>query len=281
MKWEKLISFYQGLLWNEFIVVDTINPWNIWGFGLGADIDYFNKKDQGYILDKNRLDISGNAITSMSIDEDNRIWLATYHNIYVWDRIGLTPVVFKPEITGAIGGTGRIIVDHNGVKWVGSVGSLLRYDNISWNSYPFQKLSEFDNPTALAVDEKGDVWMGRGDSAGGNGYGLWRFHPTITAVNEGASLPQALKIIGNSPNPFNPSTTISYSLSSIMHTDLSIYSFTGQKVRTLVSGNQIPGTHLVVWDGQDDFGKTVSSGVYISRLTAGIHSATGKMLLLR
>jgi hypothetical protein len=83
------------------------------------------------------------------------------------------------------------------------------------------------------------------------------------------------------PNPFNPETTISFSLSSPGITELAVYSASGQQIRTLISGAQKAGTHSVVWDGRDDTGKPVSSGVYLSRLIVGKYFATGKMLLLR
>ena len=94
-------------------------------------------------------------------------------------------------------------------------------------------------------------------------------------------IPNDFLISSIHPNPFNPSTTISFTLPKSGKTELFIYSITGQKVRTLLSGSLSDGTHTIVWDGYDNFGKPVSSGVYLARLTAVNRTATGKMLLMK
>jgi hypothetical protein len=201
-------------------------------------------------------------------------------NIILYDRYKNTTIAYSSNTTGVLGPPQYVIIDRKWIKWFGARESLIRYDDISWNSYPFQRIGESDNISSLAVDESGDIWVGRDD--GLHGLGLWRFHPpVITNINENASLPKSLKITGNHPNPFNPSTTISFTLSSPGQAELDVYSSTGQKVCTLISGNQTAGTHSVVWDGRDDSRKAVSSGVYLSRLQMGDKVAFGRMLLLK
>ncbi len=87
--------------------------------------------------------------------------------------------------------------------------------------------------------------------------------------------------LSNSPNPFNPSTAITFTLPAPGRANLIIYDITGRRVRELLSGPLTAGTHSVVWDGKDEHGSAVASGVYISRLTVGKFAATGKMLLVR
>ena len=87
---------------------------------------------------------------------------------------------------------------------------------------------------------------------------------TQTSTEE--SVPSQFKLIGNYPNPFNPSTTIAFSLSSAGKASLAVYNMTGQKVRELLTEQLSAGKHDVVWNGRDDKGKPVSSGVYIARL---------------
>jgi flagellar hook assembly protein FlgD len=83
------------------------------------------------------------------------------------------------------------------------------------------------------------------------------------------------------PNPFNPSTTLTFSIPEGGHAELVVYDITGRIVRTLVSGPVSAGTHTKVWDGRDDSGQAVSSGIYLSRLKTGKHSATVKMTLVK
>jgi len=200
-------------------------------------------------------------------------------NIYQYDRTKF--IKYSPEITGALGNVRTVVIDRNGVKWFGADESLIRYDGVTWTSYPFLKESVADYVSALAVDDRGDVWMGRGSYFSNNGYGLWRFHHTPTGVKEASDKPQSIRIIGNTPNPFNPSTSIVFTIAAPGSVELAVYAATGQLVRTLVSRTMSAGTHEVVWDGRDDSGRPVSSGVYLSRLAAGKSVAVGRMALVR
>jgi len=85
----------------------------------------------------------------------------------------------------------------------------------------------------------------------------------------------------NFPNPFNPSTTIIYTIPQTANTNLSIYNLKGQLVKTLVNDTVNVGEHRVVWNGTDNNGQSVSSGVYFYRLTTNGHSETRKMMLMK
>ncbi len=98
---------------------------------------------------------------------------------------------------------------------------------------------------------------------------------------EGTRIPRAYHLGQNYPNPFNPATMISYELPTESTVDLSIYNMSGQKVRALVSGRKAGGTHQVQWDGRDERGIPVASGVYLYRLDAGTFSETRKMVLAK
>jgi hypothetical protein len=93
--------------------------------------------------------------------------------------------------------------------------------------------------------------------------------------------PKGFALTGNHPNPFNPSTTISFTLPSSGAARLSIYDVTGRKVRDLVSSVLPAGAHEMVWDGRDDSGKTVSSGTYLARLKMGGFTASHRMTLVK
>ncbi len=87
----------------------------------------------------------------------------------------------------------------------------------------------------------------------------------------------------NYPNPFNPSTTISFSMQNNRNVEISIYNIKGQKVKQLVSDiRQLPeGQHSVVWDGDDDKNKPVTSGIYFYKLEAGDFQEVRKMILMK
>ena len=89
-------------------------------------------------------------------------------------------------------------------------------------------------------------------------------------------------LYANYPNPFNPTTTISYRLPARSRVELAIYNLLGQQIRTLVNADQPVGEHQVQWDGRNDAGKQVSSGIYFYQLKAGnSFLETKKMVLLR
>ncbi len=96
------------------------------------------------------------------------------------------------------------------------------------------------------------------------------------------ALPQHFALQQNYPNPFNPVTAISYQLSAVSQVQLAIYNVIGQKVKTLVNERKAAGSYTVTWDGRDDTGEPVASGVYVYRLKAkGGFVAARKMILLR
>ena len=102
------------------------------------------------------------------------------------------------------------------------------------------------------------------------------------SINSMESVESAL--LANYPNPFNPETWIPYQLSESANVTVSIYSVNGSLIRTLVLGHQAAGTYrsrsrAAYWDGRNDFGERVASGLYFYTLTAGDFTATRKMLI--
>ncbi len=89
------------------------------------------------------------------------------------------------------------------------------------------------------------------------------------------------KIIPIPSNPFNPSTTISYFLPQRSQVRLQVFNLLGQPVRTLAEGEQAAGAHSITWDGTDDKGKILSSGIYFYRLQSKDYFEVNKMLLLK
>lgn len=105
---------------------------------------------------------------------------------------------------------------------------------------------------------------------------------TFTDVAElGDQITAGFKIAQNYPNPFNSATTISYDLSKYTHTELTIFNILGQKIRTLVNCKQPAGSYQIQWDGQDNEGRDVASGIYLYRFKAGTFVQIRKMILIK
>ena len=108
----------------------------------------------------------------------------------------------------------------------------------------------------------------------------------ITAVDDFANeaIPQTFTLEQNYPNPFNPGTNISYTIpqgNASTQVVLAIYDLSGKKIRTLVNERQANGSYQIRWDGRNDVGQTVASGLYVYRLQARKFAESRKMVLLR
>jgi hypothetical protein len=97
--------------------------------------------------------------------------------------------------------------------------------------------------------------------------------------------PAVVKLLGNYPNPFNPTTTIIFSVVAMspspVNVQIDVYNIRGQKIKQLVNDSFPDGTHNIVWNGTSDTGLSVASGVYLYKVQAGGSSAVGKMILIK
>jgi len=105
--------------------------------------------------------------------------------------------------------------------------------------------------------------------------------PSADAENPDPNQPTAFSLSQNYPNPFNQGTVIRYSLQSESPVRITIYNLLGQQVRTLTNGKQLAGDHVATWDGCDENGKTLASGVYFYRLWTNKHIEAKKMVMMK
>ena len=140
--------------------------------------------------------------------------------------------------------------------------------------------------------DAGDPNMTEADSSTINmgRYGGTTEYTSVSSGGTSSSKPAVLKtedtplvfsLSQNAPNPFNPETIISYTLPQSEQVKLVIYNVLGQEIRTLVNAFKPAGRYRVVWNSRDDFGRSVSSGVYFYQITAGEFLGTRKMLILK
>jgi M6 family metalloprotease-like protein len=114
---------------------------------------------------------------------------------------------------------------------------------------------------------------------------VWAGNTDVSDFDEeDTNIPKSIELFQNYPNPFNPTTSIQFTVKggpSPLHTTLKIYNLSGQLVRTLLDEEKPGGNYTLLWDGRDEGGKTVSSGIYFYKLTAGSFSEIKKMVLLK
>jgi hypothetical protein len=103
-----------------------------------------------------------------------------------------------------------------------------------------------------------------------------------TTPDAGDEAPSAYRLAQNAPNPFNPITTLRYEIPSPgCHLVIAVHDASGRRVATLHSGHRSPGLHEATWDGRNDRGERVASGVYFARMVAPDFTTTRKMILLK
>ena len=142
-----------------------------------------------------------------------------------------------------------------------------------------------DNANAVSVRARSwHLWYG---TSYWDDFSLNALESPVTSVEQDGPqpingvIPTEYKLAQNYPNPFNPSTIIEYDLPVESAVKLEVYTITGQKVMTLVDESQHAGKWAVRWDGTDDFGSRVASGLYFYRLATPSQVLTQKMILLK
>ena len=166
------------------------------------------------------------------------------------------PLLLHASGVGRLYGLGRtryVVVDHDGV---------VRYINTQPFAPPIIRQAISTSLKALAESQT---------SANGDD----------TSIGEWESLPEHFALLANYPNPFNAATIIRFRLGTETEVTINIFDAAGRSVRRLAAGRFGPGAFELTWDGRDDGGHLVSSGVYFYRLRAPGHRATRSMVLLR
>ncbi len=105
--------------------------------------------------------------------------------------------------------------------------------------------------------------------------------PVVKVDEANLEIPSQFQLLQNYPNPFNPETTIAYTLPKPTQVKLVIYDMLGQEVRTLVNEPQKQGVNSVVWNGKNNQGQPLPSGLYIYRIVADGFTQSSKSVLLK
>ena len=110
------------------------------------------------------------------------------------------------------------------------------------------------------------------------------FTPPTSVEDSDNAIPSQFSLKQNYPNPFNPSTVINYTIPQALNSSkvtLEIFNLLGQKVKTLVDVKQVAGEHSIQWDGKNEAGNLVTSGIYLYRLKAESFIEMRKMTFIR
>jgi glucose/arabinose dehydrogenase len=155
---------------------------------------------------------------------------------------------------------------------------MLRYNNgvVTSDSLLMQKAIAI---SSFGVDQFNELYVVATAAAGK----IWKFNksPLATGIEENETLPKEYKLVQNYPNPFNPSTMISYSIPKAGYVKLQIFDITGKQIRSLVNTNQQPGKYDISFNGKDEYGNSLPSGIYFYSLSSEKFNETRKMLMIK
>jgi hypothetical protein len=168
--------------------------------------------------------------------------------------------------------------DGKTVAFIGPVASYHEYTTTNFLRLTDEEWKETYLQTSLRPDLVNLYLANESGESRGIGASL------LTGINEdqpNVVLPFNQLLAANYPNPFNSTTVIRYQLSAISRVILKIYDLQGRLIRTLVDDNLPSGYYLTRWDGMDEKGQPVASGIYFYRIKAGDFVQTKRMLLMR
>jgi hypothetical protein len=211
-------------------------------------------------------------------DSAQTIFTTTGQNVYrsmdagqAWDEIfngggwiWITKVIFIPPSTVYIAGGDGLDT---------SSAILFRSDDMGsvFQQIPLPMAGPIND---MDYDTTGWVYFATPDN------GVYRFQHIHVGFDDHSQniRPSTVQLFQNYPNPFNPTTVISWQLAVGSQVELTIYNLLGQEIRKLVNAKQPAGFHKIEWDGKDDDGREVSSGIYFYMLKAGGRRFVNKML---
>lgn len=165
---------------------------------------------------------------------------------------------------------------------IGQRGKRLAGEGIVRLRVPTREWGRGENLAVFELGAEGWVPLAPADAPPGwVGGRMERFGIFQLRFNEETEFVSKTRITGNYPNPFNPVTTIAFTLSKRAKATLTVHDVRGRLVATLLDEEWPQGTHRVLWDGRNHDGRPVASGVYFSRLVAAGESSSAKLVLLR
>jgi ligand-binding sensor domain-containing protein len=282
--WQEYDISNSGLVSNQILCIFVDNAGNIW-FGTYGGISKLDNDSVWSTYTTVNSGLVNNAARCFAEDRFGNIWIGTNEGVSRFD--GISGWITYDTNDGLKNNrVNAIAIDSSNNVWfahsaVGQQGVWLsRFDgSTTWITYNIDHNSgvELTDATSLAVDSVGNVWAG----TFGEGVTCLKVGSTGLPTADPAGIPHSFHISQNCPNPFNPSTTIEYSVPRQSHVLISVYDILGRRIKNLADRILPAGNYRTIWDGRDISGNPAPTGIYFCRIRAGNFSESKKMLLIK
>jgi len=224
-------------------------------------------------------DLPDDNVTTLSVDPGGTLLIGTEYGYAEYNGENWITYHFGLGINPDLEFITSIAVEDRLTKWIGTNGGLVKLFLDTWTVYStVDSIFPVDYINEVVLDSAGNKWIGT------FGEGLVVFNEDgIVGIQEDhiPELPKGFSLSQNFPNPFNSTTTIQYSIPVSSEVTITFFNLIGEEVKTIKYHNQEAGQYLVTWDGKDNRGNSVSTGIYFYHMKAGEFIQTRKMLIIK
>jgi len=277
------VRSFDGITWTNYTTADgllsddihslAVDNNNVKWFGTDKGVTSFDGNEwENYNAENGFV---STYVPAIAVDSNNVKWFGT-HSEGLWRYNDITWQSFTEDNSGLIYNIVQILtVDHNNILWiVMPLWGFQSFDGSVWKTYTEKDGFLNWQILSIAVDHNNVKWFGTYDD------GVVSYDDGIkTHLEISHKEPENVKLLNSFPNPFNSSTTIEFVLPRESVVNLVVYDILGQKVRELIRQSMKAGPQSIQWDGRNENGITVSSGVYFyvlrmdntSVYTKGLH----------
>ncbi len=277
------VAIFDGTDWTIYNTSNSNLPHNwIYSFALDNDNNMWVGTGGGLaksdgsgwaVYTSSNSGLPDNYVFSIAIDTNGDKWIGTLSGgLAKFNDSGWT--VYNQSNSGLPANrVDCIVIDDSGNKWIGTTGGgLAKFDDSNWTIF-----DESNSPLpynavyALAIEANGNKWIGTY-----GGLAVYREDGIVAFEEDLSSVPTDFELCKNYPNPFNPGTTITYTIPMTEFVSITVYDMLGKEVTILVDGKKPAGHYRVDFNASG-----LPSGMYFYTLQAGAYRSTKKMLLFR
>lgn len=275
-----------GLIDDRILSVQAETSGDIW-IGTYSGVSKFDGVSQWSNFTSDNSELLDDTVRAMVEDAAGNTWFGSSVGLSKLSPDSTWTVYFENNnCPYNIEGITALAIDSLGHFWIGhdargASGVLVtEFDGLSgWAQYDLENnpLAQYVAVSDITVDTAGNIWV----ATSGEGVTFIESEPTYAPEETISLVPGHYSLSQNRPNPFNRTTVIEYSLPHRTRVNITVYNLLGQKIKTLIDDIKPAGSFGIAWDGADNDGRHVASGIYFYQLETDNFSDTRKLVFLK